>query len=270
LLNITPDHLDRYPSYEEYEKSKLSIFRNQRTGQFAILNDDDPRLSRFEPSGPAVLRYGTDKKENRQAWVEGNMLVARGADGKVHSFDLSDFALPGRHNRENLMSVTLAGLALAIDPGIIQKTIGSFRGLPHRIELVGRYKGVSFYDDSKATNVDAALRSILSFAGQVVLIAGGRHKGADYGPLVRVGKGRIRKALLLGESRSLMAGSFEGEIPFEFAGDMQEAVDRAFSSAQSDDVVLLAPACSSFDMYRDYAHRGQVFKKAVEDLRGRA
>lgn len=270
LLNITPDHLDRYRGYEEYERSKLSIFRNQGPGHFAILNDDDERLSRFEPSGPAVLRYGMEHRENRHAWVEGDRLLALGMDGKRVPFDLKDFALPGRHNRENLMGVVLAGMALGIEHGVIRETIRSFRGLPHRIERVGRFKGVSFYDDSKATNVDAALRSILSFEGQVVLIAGGRHKGADYGPLVSAAKGRVRKAVLMGESTSLMAEAFRGEVPFELAQDMQDAVSRAFSSARRDDVVLLAPACSSFDMYRDYAQRGRVFRQAVEELGGRA
>jgi UDP-N-acetylmuramoylalanine--D-glutamate ligase len=268
LLNITPDHLDRYPSYKEYENSKLSIFRNQGPGQFAILNDDDTRLSAFTPFGPVALRYGMDRKKSRHAWVEENTLFARGPSGKEVSFDLKDFALPGRHNRENLMGVVLAGLALQIESAVIQNTIRSFRSLPHRIEQVGRYKGVAFYDDSKATNVDAALRSILSFENRIVLIAGGRHKGADYGPLVRAAKGRVRKAVLLGESKSLMADCFHGEIPFEFARDMQDAVTRAFSSAEANDVVLLAPACSSFDMYQDYSHRGKVFKQAVEDLHG--
>lgn len=270
LLNITPDHLDRYAGYEEYVKSKLSIFRHQGPGQFAILNDDDPRLSRYAPSGPSVLRYGLNPGEHRHAWIEGNTLIARVPNGREHPFDLKDFALPGSHNRENLMGVVLAGLALQIEPPVIQTTIRSFRGLPHRIELAGRFEGVSFYDDSKATNVDAAMRSILSFDHQVVLIAGGRHKGADYGPLVRAVKAQVRKAVLLGEAKSIMADSLKGEIPYEFAGDMQEAVNRAFSSARRNDVVLLAPACSSFDMYRDYAHRGNVFRQAVEVLCGGA
>jgi UDP-N-acetylmuramoylalanine--D-glutamate ligase len=268
LLNITPDHLDRYPDYEAYEQSKLSIFRNQGRGRFAVLNDDDQRLSIFEPAGPSVLRHGMERRKNRQAWIEGKSLCARSLDGKDISFDLTDFALPGKHNLENLMGVVLAGMALQIEPRVIQDTIRSFRSLPHRMEQAGRFRGVSFYDDSKATNVDAALRAVLSFENPIVLIAGGRHKGADYGPLVRGAKGRVRKAVLLGEAGPLIADCFEGEIPFEFAGDMKDAVARAFSSARADDVVLLAPACSSFDMYTDYAHRGKIFKQAVEDLRG--
>lgn len=268
LLNITPDHLDRYPDYEAYERSKLSIFRNQGRGGFAILNDDDRRLSSFNPAGPSVLRYGMERRENRKAWIENKTLRARSLDGGDVSFDLKDFALPGKHNLENLMGVVLAGMALQIESHVIQDTIRSFRSLPHRMELAGRFRGVSFYDDSKATNVDASLRAVQSFENPIVLIAGGRHKGADYGPLVRGAKGRVRKAVLLGEAGSLIAGSFEGEIPFEFARDMKDAVARAFSAAGAGEVVLLAPACSSFDMFTDYAHRGRIFKQAVEDLRG--
>jgi UDP-N-acetylmuramoylalanine--D-glutamate ligase len=270
LLNITPDHLDRYPSYRAYAESKFRIFENQRPGQFAVLNDDDERLSRFDPpTRPTVFRYGTERRNRRQAFLEGNRLIVELPGSKPHAFDLRDFPLPGKHNIENLMAAVLAGEALRIAPGVIQETARSFRGLPHRIEHVARVGSVAFYDDSKATNVDAALRAVLSFERPVVLIAGGRHKGGDYGPLVRAAKGRVRKAVLLGESRSLMAGSFAGEIPFEFAEDMQDAVARAFSSAEKGEVVLLAPACSSFDMFTDYAHRGMAFKAAVEGLRDR-
>ncbi|RJR48532.1 MAG: UDP-N-acetylmuramoyl-L-alanine--D-glutamate ligase [Desulfobacteraceae bacterium] len=268
LLNITPDHLDRYPDYEAYEQSKLSIFRNQGKNGFAILNDDDARLSSFTPRGPAVLRYGMRRKEHRHAWVEDKMLCALSLDAKENAFDLKDFALPGAHNIENLMAVVLAGMALKIESKVIQETIVSFRALSHRMEPAGRFRGVSFYDDSKATNVDSALRAVLSFESPIVLIAGGRHKGADYGPLVKGAKDRVRKAVLIGEAGPLIAESLKGQVPFEFARDMKEAVARAFAAAKAGDVVLLAPACSSFDMYTDYAQRGRVFKQAVEGLRG--
>lgn len=268
LLNITPDHLDRYADYAAYQKSKLSIFRNQGPRQFAVLNDDDERLSGFRPpGGPMVLRYGMEYREGRHLWKEGKRLVARISDGTTHHFELQDYALPGVHNIQNLMGAVLSALVLGIEPEPIRETIRSFRSLPHRVERISVFKGVSFYDDSKATNLDAAVKSILSFDCPIVLIAGGRHKGADYAPLARVAKGRVRNAVLLGESRRLIADSFKGEIPWEFADDMQDAVARAFASARHGDVVLLAPACSSFDMYRDYAHRGNVFKNAVERLR---
>jgi len=267
LLNISPDHLDRYPNYEAYVQSKLKIFKNQGAGDFAILNDDDDVLSAFAPpKDVSVLRYGLKKKDLRQAFVEGKGIRA-GLPGKEsHFFDLQKCPLPGKHNVENMMAAALAGLALNAEPPVIQHTMDHFQGLPHRLEFSGRIRDVDFYDDSKATNVDAAIRSIASFDRPIVLIAGGRHKGGDYAPLVRVSKGRVKKAFLMGESKRLMAEAFEDKIPYATADDMEDAVAKAFSVAKPHDVVLLAPACSSFDMFTDYAHRGRAFKEAVERL----
>ena len=267
LLNISPDHLDRYPSYEAYVQSKLRIFENQGPGQYAILNDDDEELARFEPGGGVtVLRYGMEKTSNRQAFVEGEKMVACLPGMRTRYFDLEKIRLVGSYNLENLMGGVLAGLALHMDPNIIQEAIDHFEGLPHRLELVRGIKGVDFYNDSKATNVDAASRSIRSFDRPVVLIAGGRHKGGDYSPLVKAAEGRVKRAMFMGESKGLLAKSFEGIIPFTLAENMADAVSQAFSSAKSNDVVLLAPACSSFDMFSDYAQRGMVFREAVERL----
>jgi UDP-N-acetylmuramoylalanine--D-glutamate ligase len=267
LLNISPDHLDRYPNYEAYVQSKLKIFKNQGAGDFAILNDDDDVLSSFAPpKDVSVLRYGLKKKDLRQAFVEGKGIRA-GLPGKEsHAFDLQRCPLPGKHNVENMMAAALAGLALNVEPPVIQHTMDRFQGLPHRLELAGRIREVDFYDDSKATNVDAAIRSLASFDRPIILIAGGRHKGGDYAPLVRVAKGRVKKAFLMGESKQMMAEAFEDQIPYATADSMDDAVTKAFSVAKPHDVVLLAPACSSFDMFTDYGHRGRVFKKAVEGL----
>jgi UDP-N-acetylmuramoylalanine--D-glutamate ligase len=267
LLNISPDHLDRYPNYEAYVQSKLRIFKNQGAGDFAILNDDDDVLSSFAPpKDVSVLRYGLKKKDLRQAFVEGKGIRA-GLPGKEsHFFDLQKCPLPGTHNVENMMAAALAGLALNVEPPVIHHTMDQFQGLPHRLELAGRIREVDFYDDSKATNVDAAIRSLASFDRPIILIAGGRHKGGDYAPLVRVAKGRVKKAFLMGESKQIMAEAFEDKIPYATADSMDDAVTKAFSVAKPHDVVLLAPACSSFDMFTDYGHRGRAFKKAVEEL----
>jgi len=267
LLNISPDHLDRYPNYEAYVQSKLKIFKNQSAGDFAILNDDDDVLSSFAPpKDVSVLRYGLKKKDLRQAFVEGKGIRA-GLPGKEsHVFNLQKCPLPGKHNVENMMAAALAGLALNVEPPVIQHTMDQFQGLPHRLELAGSIREVDFYDDSKATNVDAAIRSLASFDRPIILIAGGRHKGGDYAPLVRVAKGRVKKAFLMGESKQVMAEAFEDQIPYATADSMDDAVSKAFSVAKPHDVVLLAPACSSFDMFTDYGHRGRVFKKAVEGL----
>ena len=267
VLNITPDHLDRYPDYEAYVQSKLSIFRNQGAGQYAILNDDDQTLSQFEPAGGvSVLRYGLERRQNRQAHVQGMSIMAHLPGEKKEFFGLEGFKLPGRHNQENLMGVILVGLLLGIGPRIMQKTIEQFQGLPNRLEHVGTLRGVDFYNDSKATNVDAALRAVATFDRPIVLIAGGRHKGADYLPLVEASTGKVRKAIFLGEAKHILAEAFKGTIPFALAEDMRDAVSQSFSSSEPNDVVLLAPACSSFDMFTDYAHRGKVFREEVERL----
>jgi len=250
LLNLSPDHLDRYPDYDAYVQSKLRIFRDQGPGQSAVLNDDDERLAQFRPEGPeSVLRYGIEKRDNLQAYMEGNRFVACLPGKESHDFDIRRFGPPGTHNLENLMGVVLAGLALDLSANTIQDTINNFKGLPHRTELVGSVGGVDFINDSKATNVDAAARSIASFNRPLILIAGGRHKGGDYSPLVTASKEKVKKVILLGEAKDLIAKSFEGIIPFTLAEDMEDAVSQAFSSAESNDVVLLAPACSSFDMF---------------------
>jgi len=267
LLNISPDHLDRYPNYEAYVQSKLKIFKNQGAGDFAILNDDDDVLSAFSPpKDVSVLRYSLKKKNLRQAFVEGKGIRV-GLPGKeTHFFDLQECPLPGKHNVANMMAAALAGLALNVELPVIQHTLEQFQGLPHRLEFAGRIREVDFYDDSKATNVDAAIRSIASFDRPIILIAGGRHKGSDYAPLMRVAKKRVKKAFLMGESKQIMAEAFEDQIPYATADSMDDAVTKAFSVAKPHDVVLLAPACSSFDMFTDYGHRGSVFKKAVKGL----
>ena len=267
LLNISPDHLDRYPNYEAYVQSKLKIFQNQGPGQYAILNDEDEVLSQLDLSeGISVLRYGMEKKKNRHAFIEGKKLIAFLPGMKSREFDIEPYRLPGKHNLENLMAGVLAGLALQIKPPVIQNTIEQFTSLSHRLEFVRRIKGITFYNDSKATNVNAALSSISSFDQPVILIAGGRHKGGDYSPLVNAAKDRVRIAILMGEAQKILAKAFKGVIPYKRVDSMKDAVTQAFSSARTNDVVLLAPACSSFDMFTDYKHRGTAFREAVEGL----
>ncbi|MCF8060887.1 MAG: UDP-N-acetylmuramoyl-L-alanine--D-glutamate ligase [Deltaproteobacteria bacterium] len=264
ILNVSPDHLDRYQDYEAYVQSKLRIFRHQRPGDAVVLNDDDPRLQKVEPAGHLrVLRYGVEEAPHRAAWIGEGRVIARLPDAGPVSFSLAGFALPGEHNRENLMAAVLAAMAMGAGRDAVQKGIDRFRGLPHRLEFVGRAKGVAFYDDSKATNVDAAARAVESFEQPLVLIAGGRHKGGDYGPLVRAARGRVKGAVFLGEARRLLAEAFDGAVPYRIAGTMDEAVSESIAQAGPGDVILLAPACSSFDMFQDYAHRGRAFSEAA-------
>ncbi|MCD6560909.1 MAG: UDP-N-acetylmuramoyl-L-alanine--D-glutamate ligase [Deltaproteobacteria bacterium] len=264
ILNITPDHLDRYKDYESYVQSKLRIFKNQGAGEYVVLNDEDMRLSLARPqSRVSVLSYGLRKKNGRHAYIEDNRICACLDDGKSFWFSLESFRLPGKHNIENLMAGVLAGLIIGIDNAVIQETINSFKGLPDRLEHVCEYNGIVFYNDSKATNVDAAAKDLASLDRPLILIAGGRDKGTDYSPLTDAARGKVKKAVFIGEAKEVLAASFDGVIPFSMAGDMFEAVSIAGLSATRGDAVLLAPACSSLDMFTDFSHRGRVFKEAV-------
>ena len=265
ILNISPDHLDRYPDYGAYIQSKLRIYENQGPGQTVILNADDPELRKVSPPiGATVFRYGLKNKEGNHAYLEAGRIFSDVKE-KI-SFNLDAFSLPGSHNLENLLAVVLAGQALGLEPATIQKTIDAFKGLSNRLEYTTQVEGIRFYNDSKATNVDAAIRAVQSFDGPLILIAGGRHKGSDYLPLLQASRGKVKGAVFMGEAANLLAEAFTNEIPFSLAVNMQDAVSRAFRLAQSGDTVLLAPACSSFDMFSDYDHRGRVFKSAVEEL----
>ncbi len=266
ILNISPDHLDRYKGYEDYVQSKLKIFMNQKPGQYLIINDEDEKLASIDqPSGPSVLRYGIEKKEGRHSYTEGKKIIVCPGDTTT-KFSFESYSLPGKHNLENLLAIVLAAHVLGIDESVIQKSINSFHGLPNRLEQVRDLDGITFFNDSKATNIDAAVKAILSFDRPVILIAGGRHKGADYAPLAKAAESKVKKAIFLGEAKDLLSASFEKKLPFSIAGSMEDAVSMAFECAKKGDAVLLAPACSSFDMFSDYGHRGKVFKEAIERL----
>ena len=267
ILNITPDHLDRYENFDAYMRSKYSITRNQGEGRYTVLNDDDPLLHDFKPEGRvSVLRYGIAKTDGRNAYIERKRLVACIPGKAEQVFNVEDFLLPGTHNLGNLMGAVLVALCAGIDANFIQEVILDFKGLPHRVEHIARIAGVDFYDDSKATNVDAAVKSLEVFDRPVILIAGGIHKGGDYDPLVKASTSRVKKGIFIGEARFRLGDAFNNNIPYKFADDMEDAVKKAFSAAVKDDVILLAPACSSFDMFTDYGHRGRVFKEKVKGL----
>jgi len=254
VLNVSPDHLDRYPSYEAYVQSKLRICRDQGEGQYAILNDDDEALKGFSAAGSvSVLRYGIKEKKERQAFVEGRGIKV--VWQPTASTSASKDALSPASTIKRISWPACSRAGSRPWPSGIQETIEQFRGLPHRLEWVHSIRDIDFYDDSKATNVDAAVRSVESFSRPVILIAGGRHKGGDYAPLVAASRGKVRNAIFLGESKDLLARAFENAISYQLASDMGNAVSLAFASARPKDVVLLAPACSSFDMFSDYAHR---------------
>lgn len=267
ILNISPDHLDRYVDYEAYVQSKLGIFKNQGVGNYVILNDDDKKLCSVNPSRSlTALRYGFERREGRHAFIRERQICASLPGRKERLFPLESFGLFGKHNQANLMAAVLAALALDIEDRAIRKTINEFKGIADRLEPVIELNGVAFYNDSKATNVDAAVKAVESLDRPIILIAGGRHKGADYAPLVSAARQSVKGAVFLGEAKEILAASFQGVLPSYEAEDMDKAVAVAFSIAGRGDAVLLAPACSSFDMFSDYTHRGRVFREAVGRL----
>jgi UDP-N-acetylmuramoylalanine--D-glutamate ligase len=269
LLNITADHLERYPGFQAYAHSKALLFRQQQSDDLAVLNADDHLVASLARRLQSrVYLYSSRKPLTVGAWKTAQNLQVRlaAAAGLAINFPLADIALSGEHNLENLMAALLLALEMGATPAGCAKVLASFRGLPHRLEWVANLGGVDFFDDSKATNVGAVVRSLEHFDRPIVLIAGGRDKGGDYHPLFPLLRRKVKQVILLGEAREIMAAAFTGQAPVQTAADMAQAVTLAFAAAVPGDVVLLSPACSSFDMFRDYAERGEVFQQAVRSL----
>jgi UDP-N-acetylmuramoylalanine--D-glutamate ligase len=268
LLNITEDHLDRYSNFQAYAASKASLFRNQGKTDAAVVNWDDPvcRPIGEHLSGP-VYFFSRAKKISPGAYLEGNEAMVFWEDNQ-ETYDLSKLALPGIHNQENALAAILGARLMGADRSEVQKTLESFRGFGHRLEYVGEVKEVRFYDDSKATNVGAVVKALEGFNEPIILIAGGRDKGGDYLPLKELIQKKVRALILIGEAREIMINQLGGLTKTESTGTLEEAVLRAFHLARPGDVVLLSPACSSFDMFRDYVQRGDLFQKAVRELGG--
>jgi UDP-N-acetylmuramoylalanine--D-glutamate ligase len=268
ILNITPDHLDRYPDYQVYVGSKMHIFARQSEGDSLVVNDDDPMLAMVSPpDGVKKFSFGKIDYPGRHAFFQdGRVIVKTGENEEAVEISTARTRLAGGHNIENIIASALVARLAAVDVPSIQRAVDRFEGLPHRMELVCEQRGVAFYDDSKATNAAAAASAVSGMDRPVVLIAGGRGKGGSYGPLVEASKGKVRGAVFIGESTRLLAKAFEGLVPFETAVDMEEAVKKAVALAVPGDAVLLAPACSSFDMFKNYEQRGKAFAAAVERI----
>lgn len=266
LLNITEDHLDRYPDFHAYVASKISLFKNMGSGDDAVLNGDDPLV---RPAGDRcacpVHYFSRLERPARGAFLEGDRLILTGA-GAGEVYDLSRFPLAGLHNRENALAAVLAArLAGATPPGI-QSALEAFQGFGHRLEPVAEIAGVRFYDDSKGTNVGAVVRALEGFQEPVILIAGGRDKGGDYRPLLDPVRRGVKALVLIGEARQKMEEQLGNLVRTVLADSLEDAVFQAWRQARAGDVVLLSPACSSFDMFRDYVHRGEVYQQAVRKL----
>lgn len=269
ILNITPDHLDRYEDMEEYIQAKTAIFMNQREGDRLILNLDDPVTSGLQvPDGPEVSFFSKYEATGQaSAFIKDDWVCIRDDEGERRVIKSEDIRIKGIHNIENSLAAALNAYICGVDLHLIRDVLHEFGGLEHRMEFVDEIDGVVFYNDSKGTNIGSVIKSLEGIEGGVVLILGGRDKGSDFSVLRDHIDGRVRRLLLIGEASEKIAGQLgdiAGTIP---AGNMEEAVREAFRVSESGDTVLLSPGCASFDMFSSFEHRGNEFKRSVRELK---
>ncbi len=263
VLNVTPNHMDRYETFNDYAAAKHRIFMNQTAEDTAVLNADDPTVSSWASGLRAnVMQFSVRKEVENGVFLRGRELIYRGQT----LLNVDEMKLRGMHNVENVAAAFAAGIAAGASLESMNGTAKRFDPVEHRLEFVTEIEGVKFYNDSKATSVDATLKALEAFAhepGKVVLILGGKGKKAPYAPLEPLVRAKVRKLVLIGEDAETIANELGTCAPFERASDMKDAVARSFAAAERGDVVLLAPACASFDMFDSFEHRGKVFKEAV-------
>ena len=268
MLNLSPDHLDRHPTFEAYRAAKARIFENQDAGDFAVINADDPAVLEIARRGRATARpFSRSGSISRGTVVEDGWIVDRQRDRAARLVPLEVIHLLGPHLVNDVMAAATVGAIAGAAPAAMTEAVDAFRGLEHAMELVAEIGGVRFVNDSKATNVEAALRSIESFDRDLVPIMGGRFKGGDLRLLREPLRARANALVAIGEARPLLREALGDVVEVVEAETLGEAIDRAYDRAKPSGVVLLAPACASFDMFRDYAERGRMFKEEVGKLR---
>jgi UDP-N-acetylmuramoylalanine--D-glutamate ligase len=267
VLNVTPNHMDRYETFNDYAAAKHRIFMNQTADDFAVLNADDPTVSSWAIGlRSQVTMFSIKQPLNQGVFLRGDELIARTSRGEQVVLRPSEMKLRGLHNVENVAAAVAVGLSAGARIESMRQTVQRFDPVEHRLEFVAELNGVKFYNDSKATSVDATLKALEAFAGEagkVVLILGGRGKKAPYAPLAQLVRSKVRKLILIGEDADTIANELGEYASFDRATDMHDAVKRSFADSARGDVVLLAPACASFDMFDSFEHRGRVFKEEV-------
>lgn len=266
LLNITPDHLDRHADFDAYVAAKARLFENQDEHDAAILNADDPGAARLVPARPRVFWTSRARRVATGCYLRDDQIVFRQEGRETVLLRRDDIPLRGEHNLENALAAAAAAYWAGASPAAIAAGVGSFAGVEHRLEFVAEVRGVSFYNDSKATNVDATLKAVDAFPGNLRLILGGKDKGSDYAVLVEPLRRRAKQVLLIGAAAEKIAAQLGQAVPLEQAGTLERAVRAAFEHATPGDIVLLAPACASFDQFENYEHRGRVFKQVVRRI----
>ncbi len=272
VLNVTPNHMDRYETLNDYAAAKHRVFRNQTPGDVAILNADDEIVSSWARGLRAhVVPFSVRRELEEGLFLRnGRELVSRTRAAERVLMTRDEMQLRGLHNVENVLAALAAGLACGASPDSMRETVRRFKPVEHRLEFVEEIDGVKFYNDSKATSVDATLKALEAFAdeeGKVVLILGGLGKQAPYAPLSPLIRARARRLVLIGEDAPVIEKELKDDAEMERADSMADAVRKAHDAARPGDIVLLAPACASFDMFKSFEHRGQVFKEEVKEMK---
>ena len=267
ILNITPDHLDRHKTFENYVNAKARIFENQRAEDFAVLNADDPATAGLADRTRAQLFWFSRKKEvERGAFVRGAHIYFRDGQGEREIMPLAEVPLKGGHNLENVLAGVSIGMLVGCRPEQIRQAVRNFKAVEHRLEFVARFAGVDYYNDSKATNVDATIKALESFPANIHLILGGKDKGSDYTALNDLLRQRVKRVYTIGAAAAKIESQIQGACEIEHSETLENAVRRASEAAVPGDVILLAPACASFDQFQSYEHRGRAFKEVVHSL----
>jgi UDP-N-acetylmuramoylalanine--D-glutamate ligase len=269
LLNITEDHLDRYENFRQYTDAKARIFENQTAEDFAILNMDDPLVAQYAERVRSRIFPMSQKRNLEQGISYREGCITYSWEGCTVRFPTDRFKLRGVHNIENIMAAIATSMLLGGKGEQVLEAVESFKGLRHRMELVRVLDGVSYYNDSKGTNVGSVVKSLESFAGKVTLIAGGKDKGGEYAPLEALVKERVDHLILLGEARQKINQALGGLTETVMTDTLEEAVSVAHKVTPSDGVVLFSPACSSYDMFKNYEERGDLFVSLVNRLSGK-
>ena len=266
LLNLTPDHLDRHASFDEYARAKARLFENQTEQDTAIINADDPAATQHVPYRPQVFWFSRTRRVAGGTFLRDEEIVFRRDGSETVLLRREDIGLRGEHNVENVLAAAAAAFLAGASPAAIAAGVRSFAGVEHRLEFVAEINGVSFYNDSKATNVDATLKALDAFPGGLLVILGGKDKGGDFTLLREPLRRGARLALLIGAAADKIAAQLGDAVAIERAETMDRAVRLGFGRAQPGDILLLAPACASFDQFENFEHRGRVFKQLVREL----
>jgi UDP-N-acetylmuramoylalanine--D-glutamate ligase len=270
FLNLTPDHLDRHHTVQAYGAAKARLFENQVGDDAAVLNTDDNAATTYAPALPRVYWFSRKQRLAQGAYVRGEEIVFRHDGAEEMILKLEDIPLAGAHNVENVLAAVAATRIAGAPLKAIANGVHSFAGVEHRLEFVAEISGVRYYNDSKATNVDATLKALDAFPGRILIILGGKDKGSDYTVLQKPLREKAILALLIGAASEKIEAQISGSVALERAETLAHAVELASHAAQPGDVVLLAPACASFDQFQNYEHRGRVFKDLVRQLEKQA